>query len=69
MKTRCTRYDCPFKIDGSCNHNVWKDGLKCAGNEVGYRYRSQTQAIVNDYEKECERKGEEPMPRSIYLEG
>lgn len=68
MTTRCTRYDCPYKIDGSCNHNVWK-GLSCKGNEKGYHYRSMIQTIYSDYVKECERKGEEPMPRNIYLEG
>ena len=63
MTTICRNYGCPF------NHNIWTDGLKCRGNELGHHYRSQIQAIVSDYEKECECKGVTPMPRNIYLEG
>ena len=68
MATQCTRYECPHKINGSCKHNVHINGLKCKGNEVGYQYRSQIQAIHADYEKACECKGVEPMPRNMYLE-
>ena len=67
--TTCMNYECPSKADGSCNHNVWTDGMKCKGNESGYHYKSQMQAIWHDYVKECERKGENPMPRDIYFEG
>jgi hypothetical protein len=69
MTTGCRNYKCPYKTDGSCNHNIWRNGLKCKGNESGYHYRSQIQAIVCDYKKECEIKGVKPMPRNIYLEG
>lgn len=71
MSTTCRNYECPFKTDGSCDHNVYRDGPICTGEgkAAGFHYRSQIQAIVIDYEQECERKGVEPIPRNIYLDG
>jgi len=66
--TRCRNDTCPFKIDGSCNHDIWEDGPTCDGNKIGFRHRSQIQDILMTHEQECERKGVEPMPRNIYLE-
>ena len=66
MTTTCRNDECTL-YEG-CKHNIYKDGMRCAGNELGYHYRSQIQAIHADYEKECERKGVAPMPRNMYLE-
>ena len=68
MTTRCRNDECPFKVDGSCNHNIWTDGLKCEGIEIGYHYHSQQQGIYSDYVRAAIARGEEPMPRNIYFE-
>lgn len=51
-----------------CNHNIWTDGLKCAGNDIGFSYKSAQQAIYADYVTKCEQKETEPMNRFHYFE-
>lgn len=65
-ETTCKNHDCT--LHDSCNHNIWTDGLTCAGNDIGYSYRSAQQSIYADYVADCERKGTEPMNRFHYFE-
>lgn len=57
----CTMYE-------QCNHNIWTDGLKCAGNNIGFSYKSAQQSIYADYVADCERNNTEPMNRFHYFE-
>ena len=58
--TTCSNMDCPHIK--TCRVNIYEDGLICP------HYKSQQEWIYNQYERECERRGEEPMSRSIYFE-
>ena len=68
-ETMCKNYECPYKVSRVCGHNVYRDGLDCKDNDIGMHYTSQQQAIYDEYEADCERKGLEPMSRELYFRG
>lgn len=63
--TTCKNHTCT--LHDQCNHNIWTNGLKCAGNDIGFSYKSAQQSIYADYVADCERKGTEPMGRFHYF--
>jgi len=65
-ETTCKNHAC--SLHDQCNHNIWIDGLKCAGNDIGFSYKSAQQSIYADYVADCARKGTEPMDRFHYFE-
>ena len=66
LHTTCKNRACV--LHSTCNHNIWKHGLKCAGNEKGFSYKSSQQSIYGDYVVKCKREGTEPMNRFHYFE-
>lgn len=65
-ETTCKNHMCT--LHDQCNHNIWEDGLKCIGNDIGFSYKSAQEAIYADYIADCERKNTEPMDRFHYFE-
>ena len=64
--TTCKNFECP--LHDCCKHSVWKDGLKCLGNDIGRHYQSSQQAIYGDYVRDCKRLDVEPMSRFHFFE-
>ena len=64
--TTCKNHAC--QLHDQCNHQIMRDGLTCAGNDIGFQYKSAQQAIYADYIAKCERTGDEPMNRFHYFE-
>ena len=56
--TTCKNHACT--MHDQCDHNIWTDGIKCAGNNIGFSYKSAQQSIYADYVEDCERKNIDP---------